>query len=204
MADPLTPNDVWISMSLSTVEGGSSIDKWNVIVDSAIATVSAAKPASAEWKPQSGFAIDPDCASLLSSDEATAAFGSAGGLESFTRHGGWSLEASASVLVPVHYCLWGAGDDSAVGHVEAIAGGEWAWKQVSERSEALDRKPLEIVGLDGDDSAWITCDYPLLKRCSGDLLIGGNWISVISYPENPSSPEVSVKKAMQAIADNLS
>ena len=165
--------------------------------------VSAAKAAAEPWMPQADFSITSKCATLMSDVQASESFGASSPETSFQRGGGWSLEAAAAEIANVYFCFWGGEVSPALGHVEAIFGGEWAFNQATQRSGAIDRTALSLTRLSEGATAWISCDFPESKKCTGDLITGGNWISVSVYPENPIDQKSAVTQVLQTIADNV-
>ncbi|MER3389271.1 MAG: hypothetical protein RJQ01_04485 [Microcella sp.] len=189
--------DRWVDVSIA---GAVSETAGVALGDAVLAAVTSAGPGAATWTPPAGTLAVPDaCTDYISNTALQTATGFAApfilGSRS-TGGGGFSLHAGAEEINGSPSCLWAfESSDSGVGTLKVLRGGEWAW---AEAQTIVGSTPITVAGLAADDEAWLRCG-PSDAWCVVDLVLGGNWIELYLWEDDPGVP-LDRRAAVQNIA----
>ncbi len=188
----------WVDVSIM---GAVSESAGTALADAVFAAATSAGPGAAPWSPPADTLTLPnDCSAYISAASLATATGLSTPFEVRARDGGgWSLLASAEVINDSAFCFMAfAGADAGVGSIKVMRGGEWAF---TEAQSLVSTTPFTVAGLGADDAASLRCG-PADSWCIVDLLLGGNWIEVYVWEDDPGAP-LDRRAAAQSIAAEI-
>jgi hypothetical protein len=171
------------------------------VVDSMLAAVSDAGPGAEPWSPPADtIALPTECSEFIDAAGVMAATGLAGPFDVRGRDGGgWSLRGAAITTDDSPKCMIAFEfADAGIGTISTLLGGQWA---AAEAQAIVGLTPLTVAGLGADDEAWLRCG-PADAWCVIDLVLGGNWVEVYLWEDDPGAP-LERRAAIQEIAATI-
>lgn len=189
--------DRWVDVSIA---GAASETAAVALGDAVLAAVTSAGPGAAAWTPPADTLALPDpCTDYISNASLQTAAGFAAPFILEARSsggGGFSLFGGAQEINGSPSCFWAfASADAGIGTLTVLRGGEWAW---TEAESIVSSTALTVAGLAADDEAWLRCG-PSDAWCVVDLVLGGNWIELYLWEDDPGVP-FDRRAAIQNIA----
>jgi len=179
----------WIELYMLGVGGEPEAQSLATAIGTA---VSSAGPGAAAWTPPRDAKTFGDCTQLLAPSQVATDLGVTDTTIAFaTGDGGWSIQAAARDEANAVGCLFQYADsDSVAGQVNWLRGGAWAHDAALAASNPGwgTPTPASIADLAAGDSATVRCNAPdpsaeeFAPVCTVDLLLGGNWLQVVTDP----------------------
>jgi hypothetical protein len=168
------------------------------VIEAAFTAIATAGPGAAAWTPPADTLALPDaCDAYVSPAQLQAATGLSTPLATYgSGGGGWSLRGGAQAIDGSPSCFWAFEfADAGIGTLDVLRGGAWAW---AEAQDIVASAPITVAGLDEGDEAWLRCG-PSDAWCVVDLVLGGNWIELHLWEDDPGEP-LNRRTAIQDIA----
>lgn len=170
------------------------------LVDAVIAAIGSAGPGAGVWSPPAGtFALPDNCEGFIDAAALQSTTGLAN-LEPRGREGGgWSLRAGAQTIDGSPSCFWAFQfADAGIGTLKVLRGGEWA---AGEAQDIIGAASITVAGLPDGDEARLRCG-PADEWCVVDLVLGGNWLEISLWEDDPSAP-IDQRAVIQSIAATI-
>lgn len=168
------------------------------VIEAAFSAIATAGTGAGVWAPPTDTLALPDaCDAYVSAGQLQASTGLTTPLATYRAGGGgWSLRGGAEVIDGSPSCFWAFEfADAGIGTLDVLRGGAWAW---AEAQEIVGSAPITVAGLDAGDGAWLRCG-PSDAWCVVDLVLGGNWIELHLWEDDPGEP-LDRRTAIQSIA----
>ena len=204
-SDQLVGTD-WVEVDMLGVGGQSEANALATAIGTA---ATSAGPGAAAWTPPHGTTTFGDCTQLLTPSQVATDLGVSDTTILFTNgDGGWSIQAAARDEANAVGCLFQyADEDNTAGQVTWLRGGAWAHDAAIAASAPGWGTPASapIAGLAAGDHAQIRCNAadPAAEEftpvCTVDLLLGGNWLQVVTEP-NPGDLHFTADPRAAALA----
>jgi len=188
-------SDRWVEVS---IDGAVTEAAGATLANAVVAAVTSAGPGAAPWSPPADtLAIPDNCTDYISAAALQTATGLTAPLAVRARDGGgWSLLAGAEEIDGSPSCFLAFdGADAGIGTMKVMRGGTWALAEVQ---DLVASTPITVAGLGPDDAATLRCGAAD-AWCIVDLQLGGNWIELYLWEDDPGAP-LDRRAAVQRIA----
>ena len=207
--DGLVDDDTWASITLDGMKnfGSKTVNKRNFqpVIDDVKAGVSAAPRGDAWTQPVDTTTISTKCPNVLTGAMIADTLGGKASSVKFGNSfiGGTGIQFEAERMIDANPCRWWTPKTVAEYGTpyEILRGGEWAWELArAGDNNVATAKPLPLDNLAEGDTAWIRTEG---EYSNVDLILGGNWISMVVYPETLQNYEISPRDAVKAFAQGV-
>ena len=206
----------WVQLSMTGVGGGTAQSNEELlahardVTDPLMATLASHEPASPRWSPPPSQPLD--CQTVLGDEQAIAVTGVPGLVVGQYFDGPrvgqltYSLEETGAKRC--HLLI--SGSDQAVGQVSFLPSGGWAFRDRSASwVDAGNTRSVSLAGARSGEAFTEECGK-VEEDCRIDMLVGENWLQVMTYayvPEKMTSPEgvdmLYVRSQTRALAETV-
>ena len=207
--DGLVDDDTWASINFSGMKnfGSKTVNKRNFqpIIDAVKAGISSAPRGDTWTQPAETTTISAKCPNVLTAAMIADTLGDKKASVKFgdSYIGGTGIQFEAERIIDANPCRWWTPQTVAEYGTpyEILRGGEWAWEAArAGDNNVATAKTLPLDNLPDGDTAWIRTEG---EFSNVDLILGGNWISIVVYPETLQNYEISPRDAVKAFAQSV-
>lgn len=206
----------WVQLSMTGVGGGTAQSNDDLlaharrVTDPLMATLANQEPPTPRWSPPPSQPMD--CQTVLADEQAISVTGVAGLVvgQYFDgpRVGQLTYSLDETGAKRCHLLI--SGSDQAVGQVSYLPGGGWAFREHSDAwVDAGNARPVSLTGARSGEAFTEEC-VSVEEDCRIDMLVGENWLQVMTYayvPEKMTSPEgvdmLYVRSQTRALAETV-